>query len=489
MSEEEYEEVEQLSAEEIFEQHQAEIAERFEEKGFFKRLGILFKGIGKPHNTREYKLAMTELQRLQAPILAILLPTIGVIVLIVLTAVSAKSKESVQYEVMRAQESEEALQEEVESEPEEIDMTQDIDVTVEVAVDVPNVTTEVMSQSDSPGGEPDTVMAAPSPVTMANIKGSPKLRGLGDGNGGGFGTQIKAGKAQDLEGALIGVIIDMKTQADPENPKGRDIGYNGQGDFMDRLKKCNAGNFTAKACEHVRMLPKRVAMSHLFIPPQSANNGPAAFGVADLMAPKGWLAYYSGDIVPSDKARYRFWGYFDDFMMIRINGKVVWEYTWPCGNLHGAGRCTGWKPDAETAKLLGRYKSPQKNGWLAPGDWWEAKPGQKLKIEIACGEIPGGGTGGIICIEKEGEKYPMHKGQPVFPIFSTRKLSYKEIERFENFCSGKAGNYDRVWPDGFTYMIGTENVPLFNSRKAGGGAKGGGRKRENKKQVDVDVEI
>lgn len=484
---EEYEEGEALSAEEIFEQHQAEIAERFEEKGFFKRMGILFSGIGKPHNTREYKLAMIELQRLQAPILAVLLPTVGVIVLIVLTAVSAKSKETIQVEVMRAQETEESLEEDLPEEPEEIDMTQDIDVTVEVAVDVPNVTTEVMSQADSPGGEPDTVMAAPSPVTMANIKGSPKLRGLGDGDGGGFGTQIKAGKAQDLSGALIGVIIDMKTVADPDNVKGKPIGYNGQPDFMERLKKCNAGNFTEKACSHVRILPKRVALSSLFIKPQSANNGPAAFGVANLMDPKGWLAYYSGEITATEKARYRFWGYFDDFMMIRINGKVVWEYTWPCADPRGAGRCTGWKPTPEAAKLMNKYKSPQVNGWMAPGDWWEVKPGQKLKIEIACGEIPGGGTGGIICIEKEGEKYPMLKGQPVFPIFSTRKLSLKEIERFEAYCTGKDGNYDRRWPDGFTYTIGTENVPLFNSRKSKDKDKG--KKKANKKQVDVDVDI
>ena len=45
MSEEyEYEESEQLSAEELFEQHQAEIAERFEEKGFYlndKRIKLI----------------------------------------------------------------------------------------------------------------------------------------------------------------------------------------------------------------------------------------------------------------------------------------------------------------------------------------------------------------------------------------------------------------------------------------------------------------
>lgn len=480
MSEEyEYEESEQLSAEELFEQHQAEIAERFEEKGFFKRMGILFSGIGKPHNTREYKLAMTELQRLQAPILAVLLPTVGVIVLIVLTAVSGKSHETIQVEVARAQETADELEAETEEEPEEIDMTQDIDVTVDVAVDVPNVTTEITSQSDSPGGEPDTVMAAPSPVTMANIKGSPKLRGLGDGDGGGFGTQIKAGKAQDLDGALLGAIIDMKTATDPDNPAGKDIGYTGWKEFIPRLKKCLQGNFSDAACAHVRKIPKRVAMSTLFIKPQPAKNGPLAFGLTEKeMRPSGWLVYYTGDIVPTEKAKYRFWGYFDDYMLIRINGKVVWEYSWPCQSEKNAGACTGWRPDAETINFMSKvkYQSPQAGAKLMPSDWWEAKPGQKIKIEIGISEVPGGACGGILCIEKQGETYEMYKGQPVFPIFSSRKLGLKEIERFENY-----------FKENPNFKIGTDKVPLFNPRKTG--KSSGGKKKANKKQVDVEVDI
>ncbi|MBO6067110.1 MAG: hypothetical protein J6P80_03015 [Kiritimatiellae bacterium] len=473
---EEYEEGQELTAEEIFEQHQAEIAERFEEKGFFKRMGILFGGIGKPHNTREYKLAMTELQRLQAPILAILLPTLGVIVLIVLTAVSAKSRDTIQVEIARAQEAEDALEEETpEDEPEEIDMTQDIDVTVDVAVDVPNVTTEVAAQSPTPGGEPDTVMAAPSPVTMANIKGSPKMRGLGEGDG--FGVQIKAGKVQDLNGALIGIIMDMKTAPDPANPKGRDLGYNGWGNFKERMKKCIQGNFKPAACSHIRTLPKRVALSSLFIPVCPAAKGPEAFGVGDLVEPKGWVAYYSGEITATEKARYRFWGYFDDYMLIRLNGNTVFEWNWPCNDLRYAGACTDWKPkDPETVKLIGKYKAAQHSTAMAPSDWWEVKPGQKLKIEIACSEVPGGACGGLLCIEKEGDKYEMNAGQPVFPIFSTRKLSFTETERFEKAKPSYGG---------FTYKIGTEKVPLFNSRKPTKESKA----REKKNQVEVEVDI
>ena len=50
-----------LSAEELFELHKAEIDAAFEERGFFRRLRDMFKGLGAPRASAEYKLARTEL--------------------------------------------------------------------------------------------------------------------------------------------------------------------------------------------------------------------------------------------------------------------------------------------------------------------------------------------------------------------------------------------------------------------------------------------
>lgn len=77
----------------------------------------MFVGLSKPRNSREYKIATVELQRLAAPLLAILLPTLGIIVLIVITAVTSQSKEIIQIEVARAQDDQEELTEETEPEP------------------------------------------------------------------------------------------------------------------------------------------------------------------------------------------------------------------------------------------------------------------------------------------------------------------------------------------------------------------------------------
>ena len=87
-----------LSAEELFELHKEEINAAFEEKGFFRRFSDMLKRLSKPKSSAEYKLARVELNRLAAPILAVVLPTIAVIVLIVVTQVTSQPQETIEVE-------------------------------------------------------------------------------------------------------------------------------------------------------------------------------------------------------------------------------------------------------------------------------------------------------------------------------------------------------------------------------------------------------
>ena len=171
---------EELTPEEVFEQHRQEIAERFEEKGFFKRLADMFAGLSKPRSSREYKIARVELQRLAAPLLAILLPTLGVITLIVITAVTGKTKEVINIEVMRSQDEQEELTEEQEPEP-EIEPETPPDEMIDVQVDTPTVNNiDTSTPTPAPSNEPvsvkpatqDSVAIIKSPVVMRSMAGS-----------------------------------------------------------------------------------------------------------------------------------------------------------------------------------------------------------------------------------------------------------------------------------------------------------------------------
>jgi len=159
-------------------------AEKFEELGIFKRLGKMFKGLSMPRDSREYKEARIEVQRLSAPALAILLPTMFIVTLFIVTAVSAKPKEVIEVQVQEVQEEEPEL-EEIEPPPE---VEPPPDVEVEVSVDVPTVgtPTEIASNVPVMSNEPqtpkvnqvDAMQAIQSPVVMKSVMGSSRSTGV-----------------------------------------------------------------------------------------------------------------------------------------------------------------------------------------------------------------------------------------------------------------------------------------------------------------------
>ena len=182
-----------LSAEELFEQHKAEIEAAFEEKGIFRRLLDMFSGLSKPRSSPEYKLAKIELQRLAAPTHAVVLPVLGIVTLIVITEVTGQNKETIQVDIARAQEEEAALEEE--QEQEEVEQETPPEETVDVQVDTPNVSTVDVSTPTPQAAEPvsvkpatqDSVALIKSPVTMRSMTGSRNPGSIGAMTRGGAG--------------------------------------------------------------------------------------------------------------------------------------------------------------------------------------------------------------------------------------------------------------------------------------------------------------
>ena len=78
----------------------------------------MLKGLSKPKSSAEYKLARVELNRLAAPILAVILPTIAVIVLIVVTKVTSQPEETIEVEIADVKDPEPEPEPEPEQEPE-----------------------------------------------------------------------------------------------------------------------------------------------------------------------------------------------------------------------------------------------------------------------------------------------------------------------------------------------------------------------------------
>lgn len=158
-----------------------EIMSLFKEKSFFQRLKSIATGIGKPVDSKEYKEARTNLQRLMAPVVAITVPCLVVLLLLIFGKSKAKNELVVEVEVEQQEEQMEDLQDIDEPPPQEtiddftptdIDVSapdMNVDVTAQVAPDVP-----VSAQPQAV----DAVLPVKSPVVLRNVYGSTRNAGM-----------------------------------------------------------------------------------------------------------------------------------------------------------------------------------------------------------------------------------------------------------------------------------------------------------------------
>lgn len=183
-----YEEVEEVVSIDL-----GELAKRYEERSFFKRLADMQKGLSMPRDSREYKAAKIELQRLSAPLIAIIVPVLIVIVLIVVTAISGTRKETIKVEIAPPEEPEQEI---VEEPPPPDDIEPPPMEEVEIQVDTPNpATPSEMTPMPSPPStqvsvqpaEVESVSFVKSPIRMKSMVGSRNPGTIGARTGGGAG--------------------------------------------------------------------------------------------------------------------------------------------------------------------------------------------------------------------------------------------------------------------------------------------------------------
>ena len=159
-----------------------ELAKRYETKGFFSRLGAMVSGLSKPKSSREYKVARIELQRLMAPLIAIVSVLVLVGSLIVFTMVSENKAKALEITVAQV-EKDEVVQEETPEEeppdepPPEPPPMEDVEIMVDnptpgpVSQMTPVAAPPATQVSVKPATQ-DTVAIINSPVKMKSMVGS-----------------------------------------------------------------------------------------------------------------------------------------------------------------------------------------------------------------------------------------------------------------------------------------------------------------------------
>ncbi len=156
--------------------HLKDIERLYCNETLLRRFKVLFSGLKAPRQSREYKVAIIEMQRLTAPVAAIMLPAIAVGLLIVMSSGAAVEDRIIETQVLEAEEFKDLDKIEEFEKPEEQVENMDIDIPIN-SPDV-QVQTDTLDQPMSPQPQAfDAVMTVKSPVILKNIYGSTRNTG------------------------------------------------------------------------------------------------------------------------------------------------------------------------------------------------------------------------------------------------------------------------------------------------------------------------
>lgn len=261
-------------------------------------------------------------------------------------------------------------------------------------------------------------------------------KGDGTGNGlgvGGTGKYNPFGMADPTGNALEGTFYDLKQTKKRETT---DITNEG---VKDVIREFVEKGWREKSLEKYYKAGRTLYQNKIHIPLMKAESAPAAFECEKEVQPSRWVVIYRGMVTPPRSGHFRFVGAGDDVLVVRFNGRHVFDHGFTSGTtgIHISQNVPFFKGEAENADLkkltrrgypmkipVSYYQYPTTKNWnsqiggLAIGSEFEAVAGRSYPIEILISEIPGGLFCASLLIEEVGAKYEKSpSGAPVLPLF------------------------------------------------------------------------
>ncbi len=175
---------------------------------------------------------------------------------------------------------------------------------------------------------------------------------------------------------------------------------------------------------------KRYA-SCFMVPSIPSDLGPEAFGEPQA-AGYCWGILYKGKLVHKTDIKFRFWGFGDDVLMVRVDGKMVLAASWPGSSVQEG---CGWSSRAPESGLYMLGAQPAQ-----VGDWITLEGGVPKEMEVFIGESPGGIFCAQLLVQVEGVDYEKNKqGGPILPMFTTDVPSWGTLDAiYEHLVQGEA---------------------------------------------------
>lgn len=167
--------------------------------------------------------------------------------------------------------------------------------------------------------------------------------------------------------------------------------------------------------------PSPLGTTQFFIPSMSAALAPAAFEVAKEVQPTMWVIHYKGSCVSPRSGTFRFVGFGDDILLVRLAGRLVFD-----------GCITKFNSAAAISKEVVGKRSEGKGfkTTFYGGDWFTLEEGRSYPMEVLLGEQPGGVFKAYLMIQQKDVEYPMRPENlgPVLPLFQIVPTKIPEFQ-------------------------------------------------------------
>ncbi|QBG46316.1 hypothetical protein EGM51_02460 [Verrucomicrobia bacterium S94] len=261
----------------------------------------------------------------------------------------------------------------------------------------------------------------------------PEMSGIGDGLAGDIGGFDIApnleevtlfGGGQTIGNDFVGTFYDFK-----RDRQGRPRSSTDPDSFTSDVARFIRSGWRTSMLAQFYRSPKKLYATSFMVPTVRSSTAPTAFGEPETGG-WCWMAHYTGQLVHKDGITFRFRGQGDDILVVRVDGKVVLNASWP----GTAEEISKWQSnDAKNRTYrLG-------NNAAVIGDWITLEPGVPLDMEVICGEVPGGHFDMMLVVEEKGVEYELNSQQgPILPMFKTAEPSHDLRDRiYEHLVEGE----------------------------------------------------
>jgi hypothetical protein len=255
----------------------------------------------------------------------------------------------------------------------------------------------------------------------------PEGTGLATGTNGSLGSLSGSGGGYGQAGTgtgFVGTLYDLKqtpdqkptdiAETEEELSKGTDRHWQKSSATVNGLKVLRSfvKTWDLRLLDQYYKAPNPLHATQICIPLTPSKNAPIAFHVEGTVHPRRWNVVYHAKVVPPDSGEFRFIGFADDFLVVRVDGQNVLDATY-------GGEELDIDANVKEDVGIGPEKQP-----LKCGKWIRMEVGTPLDMWVLIGEGPGGSSGFLLMIQKRDDNSPVGD----YPVFQLQQTPVPDLD-------------------------------------------------------------